>query len=51
MSEENLKKGQHTRQVIISTSRKGLNMVNLVPTKETHNNVQAQHQDYPNNPI
>ena len=36
---------------IISTSRKGLNMVNLVPTTETKTNVQAQHQDYPNNPI
>ena len=35
----------------ISTSRKGLNTVNLVPTKETKTNVQAQRQDYPNNPI
>jgi hypothetical protein len=34
---------------IISTSRKGLNMVNLVLTKETQSNVQAQCQDYPNN--
>ena len=36
---------------IISTSRKGLNMVNLVLTKETKANVQAHCQDYPNNPI
>ncbi len=35
----------------VSTSRKGLNMVNLVPTTETKTNVQAQRQDYPNNPI
>jgi hypothetical protein len=35
----------------VSTSRKGLNMVNLVPTKETKTNAQAQRQDYPNNPI
>jgi len=26
-------------------------MVNLVPTKETKTNAQAQRQDYPNNPI
>lgn len=26
-------------------------MVNLVPTKETKVNVQAQRQDYPNNPF
>ena len=26
-------------------------MVNLVPTTETKTNVQAQLQDYPNNPI
>jgi hypothetical protein len=36
---------------ILSTSRKGLNMVNLVLTKETKANVQAHCQDYPNNPI
>jgi aminopeptidase-like protein len=36
---------------IISTSRKGLNMVNLVPTTEAKNHVQARNQDYPNNPI
>ena len=36
---------------IFSTSRKGLNMVNLVLTKETKANVQAHCQDYPNNPI
>jgi 2-dehydropantoate 2-reductase len=35
----------------LSTSRKGLNMVNLVLTKETKANVQAHCQDYPNNPI
>jgi len=35
----------------ISTSRKGLNMVNLVPIKETKANVQAHYQGYPNNPI
>jgi hypothetical protein len=34
---------------IISSSRKGLNMVNLVPTKETHDHVQAHNQGYPNN--
>jgi hypothetical protein len=33
----------------ISSSRKGLNMVNLVPTKETANHVQTYKQDYPNN--
>jgi hypothetical protein len=33
----------------ISSSRKGLNVVNLAPTKETHNHVQAYRQDYPNN--
>jgi hypothetical protein len=37
--------------MIISTSRKGLNMVSLVPTTETKTNVQAQRQGYPNNPI
>jgi hypothetical protein len=37
--------------VIISSSRKGLNMVNLVPTKETDNHVQTYKQDYPNNPF
>ena len=36
---------------IISTSRKGLNMVNLVPIKETKANVQAHYQGYTNNPI
>ena len=36
---------------ILSSSRKGLNMVNLVPTKETSANVQAQCQDYPNKPF
>src|SRR5574341_891318 len=36
---------------IISSSRKGLNVVNLAPTKETHNHVQAHPQDYPNNSI
>ncbi|MEO7838247.1 MAG: ATP-binding protein, partial [Anaerolineales bacterium] len=35
----------------ISSSRKGLNMVNLVPTKETRNHVQTYKQDYPNNPF
>jgi hypothetical protein len=35
----------------ISTSRKGLSMVNLVPTTETKANAQAQPQDYPNNPF
>ena len=34
---------------ILSSSRKGLNVVNLAPTKETHNHVQAQRQDYSNN--
>ncbi|MBN2118468.1 MAG: hypothetical protein JW730_17980, partial [Anaerolineales bacterium] len=30
--------------MIVSSSRKGLNMVNLVPTKETKANVQARYQ-------
>ena len=36
---------------IISTSRKGLNMVYLVPIKETNTDVQAHPQGYSNNPI
>lgn len=36
-----LKRGHKNASMIISSSRKGLNMVNLVPTKETHNHVQT----------
>jgi hypothetical protein len=34
---------------ILSSSRKGLNMVNMVLTKETKNHAQAYNQGYPNN--
>jgi len=40
---------QYWKYAIISSSRKGLNMVNLVPSKETQSHVQTHKQDYPNN--
>ena len=41
--------GSHPARIIISSSRKGLNMVNMVLTKEAKNHVQAYNQGYPNN--